>query len=618
MRWFILIIFCLIGQVLYPQTYIIPDLQRDDFKNSKPWFSVNQSGTNHTYSFSNGFFKASLINPQNGGSGDHFTGANMENIGISTANKTHIYGKDLIIEAVIRVKTLNSLPPGSRGWGLWRSESLPLTTNQATWFMEQEADTVYPWYAQENWWQARVTRGLTAKVTSDLSFSNQEWHTYRIYRHGRDYYDLYVDDDPTPIIRVLASDVGGALTENYAFNCWNDDLIYHSTKNAISGKDTIEVYYAGWLGTSSFVVDFVEIRSGNYSPGYTVTPSSPILLRRVFNEIDTGVNDGLWKGPLNFTTAGGSCLILATAKAEEYDGYDGDDDLKIVVDSKDYGFNSVKSWNGDVDQGAPKTIIIDTTLSAGSHSLFFYSEVTPVLYDATVLGAVNGSIVLDQTLNETAPAGSVNYLWKSFDFSCDSGQVAVYISGSADEEPDWNYQNASIDSSDDDELRIELDDIDYGWGSDSSFVGNTLFGDSRSVLITQNVMAGPHTLRLYTNQTPTVYRVIVYAENKEEPSFLDEESLPARFTLRQNFPNPFNSTTAIDFETPQDGRVELDIFDLQGRLVSRLLEQSIPAGKGRVYWNGLDDSGCPVASGIYFYRLKSGSFTGIKKLTLLR
>jgi len=610
------------------QTYIIPDLERDDFKNLKSWWSVNIWGYAHTYDVPNGYFIAHLNNPNNGDPGGPLpeSSEGMENIGFSTAYMNMIYGKDDTIDARIRVRTLNVLPPGSRGWGLWHSEPLPIDINQETWYIEQKADDAYDWAPTENWWRGRISRGLQNEVMADLTFSTQDWHYYRIYRVGRSYYELYVDDNPNPVVHATPADLGGILNEDYGFNCWNDNLVYHFTQSQSTGNDTVEVYYNGWLGTSTFIVDFVEIRSKDYKVGHSLPANGVLRLREVINEIDNGVSDGLWKGPYSFDVSTGPVVILSTAKAEELDGYGDDDDLKMVLDDTDFGYNTARSWDGDRDQGAAKCIVIDTTLAPGTHTLAYYSEATPILYDATVLNAPNGDIALNQVVNESAPAGSVNFLWKTYQFSCDSGQVAVYISGSADEEPGWNHYNnpdpdsviADIDSTDDDELRIELDDIDYGWESDSSFLGNSMFGDSKTILITQNLGKGTHQLKLYANESPTVYRVLVYVENKEGASAIDELKPSVNtFQLKQNYPNPFNPATTITYQLPVNSFVRLSVYNLLGQVVKELVNKHQASGSHRIVFDAGD-----LPAGEYFYRLQAsssaGNFTQVKKMLLIK
>lgn len=83
----------------------------------------------------------------------------------------------------------------------------------------------------------------------------------------------------------------------------------------------------------------------------------------------------------------------------------------------------------------------------------------------------------------------------------------------------------------------------------------------------------------------------------------DEGSLPRATLLGKAYPNPFNPATTIDFALAQDGPTRLEVFDLNGRLVRVLLNESLTAGHHDVTWTGLDQTGRPVASGAYFYRL---------------
>lgn len=94
--------------------------------------------------------------------------------------------------------------------------------------------------------------------------------------------------------------------------------------------------------------------------------------------------------------------------------------------------------------------------------------------------------------------------------------------------------------------------------------------------------------------------------------------LPTEVSLAQNYPNPFNPETIIQFALPDQDRIRLQIFDVMGRMVITLWNGQADPGYHRVNWNGLNSQGVPVASGVYFYRLQSGSQVLSKKMILLR
>jgi hypothetical protein len=93
---------------------------------------------------------------------------------------------------------------------------------------------------------------------------------------------------------------------------------------------------------------------------------------------------------------------------------------------------------------------------------------------------------------------------------------------------------------------------------------------------------------------------------------------PLASYLSQNFPNPFNPLTMIRFGLREPGRVSLRIYDTAGRLVRALVEEPRDAGHYAEEWNGRDNAGHEVASGVYFYRLEAGTFNETKKMILLR
>ncbi len=93
---------------------------------------------------------------------------------------------------------------------------------------------------------------------------------------------------------------------------------------------------------------------------------------------------------------------------------------------------------------------------------------------------------------------------------------------------------------------------------------------------------------------------------------------PNNFTLKQNFPNPFNPATTIDFRLAVTARVELAVFALSGQRVRVLVHGVQTAGFHTVRWNGRNEAGRMVPSGVYLYRLRAGGQTKIGKMTLLR
>jgi hypothetical protein len=94
--------------------------------------------------------------------------------------------------------------------------------------------------------------------------------------------------------------------------------------------------------------------------------------------------------------------------------------------------------------------------------------------------------------------------------------------------------------------------------------------------------------------------------------------LPKSFALDQNYPNPFNPTTVIEFSVPYKSYVAISIYNLLGTEIIRLAEGEMAAGRYQVEWNGRDEAGQAVSTGIYFYRLQAGDYIQTKKMVLLK
>ena len=93
---------------------------------------------------------------------------------------------------------------------------------------------------------------------------------------------------------------------------------------------------------------------------------------------------------------------------------------------------------------------------------------------------------------------------------------------------------------------------------------------------------------------------------------------PGTYALSQNTPNPFNAETVIRYSLPIDGRVVLEICNTLGQTVRTLVDADQIAGSYLVRWDSRDDQGNRLSSGMYFYRLKAGTFSSTKRMVLLQ
>ena len=97
-----------------------------------------------------------------------------------------------------------------------------------------------------------------------------------------------------------------------------------------------------------------------------------------------------------------------------------------------------------------------------------------------------------------------------------------------------------------------------------------------------------------------------------------ENVIPTVYGLAQNFPNPFNPQTEIRFDLPHPGKTHLVVYDIRGRKVVDLVNEDMGAGRHHVVWTGKDTAGRGVASGVYYYQLKSGDFVETRRMTLVK
>ncbi|MFQ5606109.1 MAG: FlgD immunoglobulin-like domain containing protein, partial [bacterium] len=105
-------------------------------------------------------------------------------------------------------------------------------------------------------------------------------------------------------------------------------------------------------------------------------------------------------------------------------------------------------------------------------------------------------------------------------------------------------------------------------------------------------------------------------ENSQDEDYFTRSELPKEFQLFQNYPNPFNAETTISYALPEESLVRLNVFNLIGQRVRELLHRKQPAGLHKIQWDGRDENGTFVSSGIYLIKLQSGAHKFTSRLIL--
>jgi hypothetical protein len=118
----------------------------------------------------------------------------------------------------------------------------------------------------------------------------------------------------------------------------------------------------------------------------------------------------------------------------------------------------------------------------------------------------------------------------------------------------------------------------------------------------------------YSFESETAYSLLIIAQSSVTDSPVEEVSaLPGSFVLHQNYPNPFNPATTIEFLIPEETRVILSVFNILGQKIAELANANYVPGVYRIEFNAAD-----LSSGIYFYELRAGNVSQIKRMTLVK
>ena len=123
---------------------------------------------------------------------------------------------------------------------------------------------------------------------------------------------------------------------------------------------------------------------------------------------------------------------------------------------------------------------------------------------------------------------------------------------------------------------------------------------------------------IVSSDDPAAMQVNIPLMASATPVSNENQVNPVITELKGNYPNPFNPNTTIRFSLKERGKVSIDIYNILGQKVKTLVNGDLPAGVHNLSWNGLDENKRPVASGVYFYKMQSGSYSNTRKMILMK
>ena len=445
-------------------------LLQDDFQfKSNHWY-WRSDGNQEIPSVNNGLLKLEL-----------------QNADTAVYCNTEIYNPSEPYSVGTQVKIrLKSSPQhiGSRGWGFWDGDLdfySMLFDFDVAWIMQQGSDINSSIY---NWSLFGVDGGsLPDRETFDLKniIDETQWHTYEIIWRA-DSTILIVDD-----VELFAS-TEHLPDENMRVDLWIDNRVINLTNPIEFWNDNSE--------GSSMTVDFIEV-SGIEGPSISRLCSGNISLWESPNTYGSGKQSSLFKNYSFNSSSIGNGLLFVTGNAESYGNTENDDDLKIIFNNEDFGWNTQNSLNGNNLTGKGASIVLPVSIQLGENSLDLLTDITPFIKDVIVLFSENGEIIFNNSYNESAQ--NSDGLWKAINFELENTKEVTFLfSGSG-------YSG--------DKIRIEIGDKDYLWEDDYSINGDLLMGFPKTVVINEILEQGFHEINIYKIGNPNLFNIASYGAN---------------------------------------------------------------------------------------------------------
>ena len=269
--------------------------------------------------------------------------------------------------------------------------------------------------------------------------------------------------------------------------------------------------------------------------------------------------------------------------------------------------------NGQGSDGSADYLIMPllNLSNAGSATLKFSSYLPPEQFNITHHGSVEVSVNgTDWNSIFSAPNGA-NWSDVEIDLSIYVGQ-SIYLRFHSDDSGAWAYGWAI------DNILIETTSA---WVSVNPFFGFIEANASETIITTFNSSGLPgdiYTANMLVTHTAGVDTIVVTMDLSGSVGIDEGGYIPDAFALHQNFPNPFNPMTTLRYELPEQTFVNITIYDMLGKKVKTLVNQTQGAGTKTLKWNATNNYGKSVSAGMYLITLHAGDYKKNIKITLLK
>ena len=376
-------------------------------------------------------------------------------------------------------------------------------------------------------------------------------------------------------------------------------LMVNSEDHILAGTFAKGIYKSTDLGNSWAESGL----SGQWIRDFAINSSNEIFITSVGSQFGDGVyksvdNGNTWTKVWDAISSGMNCLYIDQQNVI-YVGMNYYDSQGGIFRSEDGG----NTWTNIFELPANIYEIVKLNngrILAASYGQIYFSDDNGVNWNSTSSGLVQATIS-DIALNQENEI-FITTLGYGIYKSIDNGLTWITKMGAG-----WDFsclkisRDGKIYAATQGNWLYESDDNGDNW-----FLVNGGLNDSKYILSLEITKSG----FLFAGMD---YYGIYKSANKVVTTLNEENTVPSKFELMQNYPNPFNPSTSIEYSVPSNEYVLLKVYDLLGNEVNTLVNERQSAGNYEVNFDASN-----LASGIYFYRIQSGSFIQTKKLMLLK